>query len=178
MAQPNPQTGPFGLSADDVRWLKALKAKTSGDRYNTPTSHQQEPNLQAPDTYVVKTPHSGVPGLGVYTTGTGTGGHDKAGSADNVKIYSVDSITSVLTEQNFTVTVWNYGAFVDGDTYVAVTRDKYGKWWILHGSPTLYHGRIIEPCNGQCSTYRVLLLHRTLLAPCDTGTGTGTGTHH
>lgn len=110
------------------RFIAAEKRKPA------PTGRQWEEgeDYLPPETYLARTPSSGIPRL-VEDTGTAFS-DDQPGFADcNIyQIHGGDSTSPRLVRvSNFTQRVFNIRASaVLGDIWVLVTRDKYGNWYV------------------------------------------------
>lgn len=92
---------------------------------------------QTPDVFLARTPAGGIPATDV--NGTGTTDDEVFGSA-TCTIYRLSisgSGTGTADEDNLvegmdqTRRVFNLGAEpIEGDTWILVTRDKFGVWWV------------------------------------------------
>lgn len=79
---------------------------------------------QAPEFYVGKTGPDGITAVSGDTAGTGTVTIHQAVGADDEDLV----LTQVV---GFDKTVYNIGGVIDPDELVQVSRDKYGRWWVI-----------------------------------------------
>lgn len=128
--------------------LRAFRGRNPGE--GIPSSPQSpegfENDHQAPETYIALTPVLGIPALETSPGFTGTGSPPTDTDPDNdvpgsamCQIYRIrheDSSPEMIKIDGLVKTVYNLsGAGIDGNTWVLVTRDKFGAW-IVVGSAT------------------------------------------
>lgn len=111
----------YVLSAADVAELKALAQERRLRVQNTRNRDAlPEDRTPAPEMYVAKAPSTGVPGM--------IG--EQPGSAD-CAIYRLQVNTGELTLVELTKPVYNIGSAISLDTWLLVSRDKFGSWYAL-----------------------------------------------
>lgn len=132
------------LTEDDVAKIRGMDARIEAlSANNSRTTPPPRMSLPGVETYVARTPDGGITALdpGIASVlGTGTTpdayGPDIPGSAD-CTVYQLavvggdagPAVLQVLADE-YLVTVYNLGAAVPGDTWVLVTRDRFGTWWV------------------------------------------------
>jgi len=141
--------------------------------------HQE---ILAPETYFAKTPSGGIPGLNSGDSGTGTAsshqGPDVPGQA-TCDIYRL--IYNIATGNKELILtgihkppVFNLSSSaVPGDTYVGVTRDKYGDWFVITGAGSGLPESGSASSSGQRTRVKVITCVQIVAAGSGTGTGTG-----
>lgn len=100
-----------------------------------------EPDHNAPDVYVARTPSGGIPAMtrGPFPTGTGSGtaDYDDPGQAEceiHQLVNFTDPVTGLqdgdLIDVQFTRTVWNISdSPIPGNSWILAVRDKFGVWF-------------------------------------------------
>ena len=125
----------------------------------------------APETYLALTPSAGIaaldPGASETGTGTSTAAYDDAPGFAECRVFRVNGYGAAAVLQpvdGLTRDVYNVSEDeIAGDTWILVTRDKFGTWFALKGGA------------GAGDTIAVDVVH-VVNATGDTGTGTGSGT--
>lgn len=163
---------------EDTRILQGLIDREKAGRINNIRSDSERSfdageDHQAPETYIgIPQTGTGIPALEeVGTSGPGEGDIPGSEMCDIYRVVGTE-LKSIGLEQR----VYNISSTALTQSWIPVTRDKFGNWVALGGggSIELSHGIILEPCQLLCSTYRVKRIHRYLTPDCDdTGTATG-----
>lgn len=176
-----------------------LRAWRAGELAPRPRGGPPE-DPTAPEVYVARVPHSGIPALAEHTLGPGTGAvvlDDRAYTA-LCDIYRV-SEDGFFHPCGFNKYVYNLSrTAVEGDSWVPTWREKFGRWvttgayrpgvltyvsdvcldWVNHHVIVEY--TTIDLATGEvlavaCRTDAGDCCGGTEFPPPDTGTGTGTG---
>lgn len=145
--QQPPQPDINYLTNDDVRVLKEFINEARSKRINSQIRQDDIGDHQAPEFYVAK-PETTIPGLtasGLPVAGTdavdGPGDGDVPGTAI-CNIYQLRKSDGTMQKIAIHQTVYNIASgAIDADTWIQVTRDKFGNWWALvQNPPTLATG--------------------------------------
>lgn len=168
----------YGLTKDDVAWLKEVRTRLGSLLQNNPSAKLSELLLDtdppAPETYIALVGESGIPaatGDPYRLSGTGTDSTldniegDIPGSAE-CDIYRI--VRGSLHPVFLRKVVYNLSSSAVSQGWITVVRDKFGSWiaQVGGGSVELSHGRIIDACNVSCNTYLVRRIRRVITSEC------------
>lgn len=131
-ASPLPMPHMGVLSLDDEKVLRQMITAWRHSRENPPLQSNEEGSHQAPETYIALPQETtGIPALEQPGTGSGTGtssfNGDHPGSAycDIYRISGSDGILQPIATRQL---VYNISEGSIEQTWIIVTRDKFGKW--------------------------------------------------
>ena len=127
----------YGLTEDDLKVLKALVEESRQRPVSVSSVAGIKPDLEpAPELYVVRIPHGGLPGAAVGETGTGTDDlvDDVPGQA-RCEVYRAigDGPTLQMIDTGVMVDILNLSSTgrAEGE-WAVVARDKYGYWYLVN----------------------------------------------
>ncbi len=134
----------------DVAILKAVVAEYRSKKGlgigRRPTGNpiDVDDQIQAPEVYFARTPSGGIPARTDNITGTGSSLQDDDFGQASCSIYRLTSEERPVPV-GLTRTVFNMSsAAVDGDSWVLVVRDKYGRWFVSREGEIECCGSIVD----------------------------------
>jgi len=143
----------YALTLDDVNTFRELVADYKNRKTTRPSYAYDIDDFAgtAPQTYLVRAPKGGIPGINQNTTGTGTTalGDDVISSAD-CQVYYKDNINNILHPvKSKKLSVCNYSTNeIPQLSWCLVTRDAYGTWYAITGGGSNSSGiTVIASCD-------------------------------
>lgn len=112
---------PVMLNDEDLKLLQGMLDKSRREVVSTSSRRVVIPeDLPAPETFIVKTPLTGIPGMtGVIPTYA------------ECQVYQLDGVSGSLIYSGFTRRVYNFAINATPNArLVLATKDKYGTWFI------------------------------------------------
>lgn len=161
----------YVLSQADVDVLREIVRDWTNIVSNIQGRGGRDPDAQeqqAPEVYIAKVPEDGIIGFD-YDTGTGTGTGSGTGTADGLVSYADCVVYKLLPDKSLVSTrgtkrVHNLsGSDIAGNTYVVVSRDKFGIWWVVGA---------VGGSGGSAVDRRGLVADHVHVVALGTGTGT------
>jgi hypothetical protein len=123
------------LTEETYKSLMETRDKVRRLPPSPPKQQPQQDDHQAPEVYVARTPDGGITGMVQDSTGTGVGDHPGVATCEIYKRITVGGEPELVAIPGLTKAVHNIATSdIPGNTWVLVTRDKGGTWWVTGGA--------------------------------------------